>query len=122
MLAKVSDPYCQDSWTQGHDPGVPGRGAAGGGRCACRPRLPRARLSGTQARGHFTIFCRVARIHEIYGSRSADPYLRLMDPNPAIFVSDSYKISTKKFFAYYFLLVHLHNFSKIKCHKEITNQ
>jgi hypothetical protein len=39
---------------QGHDPGVPGR-AAGGDRCAGRPRLSGARLSGIQARGNFTI-------------------------------------------------------------------
>ncbi len=45
---------------QGHDPGVPGRRAAGGDRCAGRPRLPRTRLSGTQARGNFTIFSSVA--------------------------------------------------------------
>jgi hypothetical protein len=49
---------------QGHDPGVPGR-TAGGDRCAGRPRLPRARLGGTQARGHFTIIFSVLRIHEI---------------------------------------------------------
>ncbi len=58
-LAEGSDPYSQDWRLQGYDPGVPGR-AAGGDRCAGRPRLPRARLSGTQARRNFTIFSSVA--------------------------------------------------------------
>jgi hypothetical protein len=44
------------------------------------------------------------------------------DPDPAIFVSDlqdvDKKIVFKFFFAYYFLKVHLHNFSKTKSHKE----
>jgi hypothetical protein len=48
------------------------------------------------------------------------------DPDPAIFVTDlqgrqeQKKIS--KFFANYFLKVHLHHFSKIKTHKEVTKQ
>jgi hypothetical protein len=43
------------------------------------------------------------------------------DPDPAIFVSDLQDIN-KKFFAYYFLKVHLNHFSKIKSHKEVTKQ
>ncbi len=57
------------------------------------------------------------------GSRSTDPCLWLMDPDPAIFVIDL-KVPTKFFFlvfsAYYFLNVHLHNLSKIKSQKEVT--
>jgi hypothetical protein len=40
-------------------------------------------------------------------------------PDPAIFVSD---IQDGKFFAYYFLKLHLHHFSKIKSHKEVTKR
>ncbi len=43
-----------------------------------------------------------------------------MDPDVDIFVCDL-KITTKKFFAYYFLKVDLHNFSKIKSHNELQN-
>jgi len=48
-----------------------------------------------------------------------------MDPDPAIFVidlQDAYKklIKKKRFSAYYFLKVHLHNFSKKKSQKEVT--
>ncbi len=66
-----------------------------------------------------------------YGSGSADPYLWLMDPDPfadsdpAIFVSDLQdvkKLFFSKFFAYYFLKIHLHQFSKWKSHKEVTKQ
>ncbi len=47
-----------------------------------------------------------------YGSGSADPYLRLMDPDsdpdadadPTIFA-----VTFKTFFVYYFLKVHLHH-------------
>jgi hypothetical protein len=42
------------------------------------------------------------------------------DPDPAIFVSDLQDINQKKF-AYYFLKVHLHHFSR-KYHKEVTKQ
>jgi hypothetical protein len=47
------------------------------------------------------------------------------DPDPAIFVlklQDANKglISFKKFFAFYFLKVQLHNFSKINSQKEVT--
>ncbi len=58
------------------------------------------------------------------GSGSADPCLRLMNPDPAIFVIDLQDASKKKFFvhtAYYFLKVHLHHFSKIKSLKESQN-
>ncbi len=51
----------------------------------------------------------------------------LTDPDPAIFVIDlqdaNKKLIKKKVFsAYYFLKVHLHNFSKIKSPKEVTKQ
>jgi hypothetical protein len=56
------------------------------------------------------------------GSGSADPCLYLIDPDPAIFVIDlqdaNKKLIKKSFPAYYFLKVYLHNFSKIKSHKE----
>ncbi len=60
------------------------------------------------------------------GSGSADPCLWLMDPDPAIFVIDLQDGCKNKFFntifsAYYFLKVHLHNFSKIKSQKESQN-
>ncbi len=63
------------------------------------------------------------------GSGSADPCLWLKDPDadpdPAIFVIDlqgakKKLIFLKKFSAYYFLKVHLHNFSKIISLKEVT--
>jgi hypothetical protein len=46
-----------------------------------------------------------------------------MDPDPAIFVIDLQDASKKQiynkiFFAYYFLKVHLHHFSKIKSQKK----
>ncbi len=102
--SKVSDPYCQDWRPQGHEPGVPGR-AAGGDRCAGRPRLPRARLSGTQARGHFTIFytgqvhlrnaTRLSYqfllywwIHRHLNSSVADPWHFGVDPDPRIHTPD----------------------------------
>jgi hypothetical protein len=46
------------------------------------------------------------------------------DPDPAIFVSDlhDFKIFFFAFFAYYFLKVQLHHFSKIKTHKEVKRQ
>jgi hypothetical protein len=40
------------------------------------------------------------------------------DPDLVIFDSDL----QDGFFAYYFLKVHLHHFSKIKSHKEVTKQ
>ncbi len=61
-----------------------------------------------------------------YGSGSADPYLWLTDP--AIFVSDLQGWQLRKlifflsFFVYYFLRLHLQNFSKIKSHKEVPKQ
>ncbi len=43
------------------------------------------------------------------------------DSRPAIFViKNSKKLFFLCFFAYYFLNVHLYNFSKIKSHKEVT--
>jgi hypothetical protein len=46
-----------------------------------------------------------------------------MDPDPAIFVSDLQDVNKKiiylSFFAYYFLKVHLHYFSKTKSHKTV---
>ncbi len=58
-----------------------------------------------------------------YGSGSGDPYLRLRDPDadldPAVFVSDLQDVNIfSQFFAYYFLKVHLHHFSKIKSPKK----
>ncbi len=56
------------------------------------------------------------------GSGSADPCLWLMDPDPAIFVIDlqdankTITFKKRRFSAYYFLKVHLYNFSKITIH------
>jgi hypothetical protein len=49
------------------------------------------------------------------------------DSDPAIFVSDLEDINNKlfyflSFFAYYFLMVHLNHFSKIKSHKEVPKR
>ncbi len=49
------------------------------------------------------------------------------DPDPAIFIIDlqdaNKKLILKKVFSdYYFLKIHLHNFSKIKNPKEVTKQ
>jgi hypothetical protein len=51
------------------------------------------------------------------------------DPDPPIFVIDLQETNKKlpgnflnKFFAYYFLKVHLHHFSKIKIEKEVTRE
>jgi len=49
------------------------------------------------------------------------------DPDTAIFVSDLQEVNKKLFlflgfFAYCFLKVHLHHFSKIRSHKEVTKQ
>ncbi len=78
----------------------------------------------------------VLRIHDIFvriwgsiptngcGSGSASG----CDADPAIFVSDLQDINNNKIFkfifSYYFLKVrlHLHHFSKIKNHKEVTKQ
>jgi hypothetical protein len=50
-----------------------------------------------------------------------------LDPDPAIFgtdLQDANKklILLKMFFAYYFLKVHFHHFSKVKSPKEVTKQ
>jgi hypothetical protein len=50
-----------------------------------------------------------------------------MDPDTAIFVLDLQDANKKLFFspsfsAYSFLKVHLHHFSMIKSHKEVTKQ
>jgi hypothetical protein len=55
-----------------------------------------------------------------------------MDPDPdtapAIFVIElqdankNYRNFVKSFSAYYFLTVHLHHFSKIRSHKDVTRQ
>jgi hypothetical protein len=52
--------------------------------------------------------------------------IRILDPDPAIFVMALQDGSKKKIFetifsAYYFLKVHLHRFSKIKSQKESQN-
>ncbi len=61
------------------------------------------------------------------GSGSSDPCFWLMDPDPAILVIGLQDASKKQIFntifsAYYFLKVHLHHFSKIKCQKESQNR
>ncbi len=73
------------------------------------------------------------RIHDIFGvDPDPDPRIhasdkwiriRILDPDPAIFVIDLQDISKKLIFehnfsAYYFLKLHLHHFSKIKSQKE----
>jgi hypothetical protein len=80
----------------------------------------------------------VFRIHEILGwirIRGSMPLtsgsrswirMRILDPDPAIFVIDLQDASKKLIFntivsAYYFLKVHLHIFSKIKSQKEPQN-
>jgi hypothetical protein len=50
-----------------------------------------------------------------------------LDADPAIFVIDLQDanknlIKKKVFLVYYFLKIHLHHFSKIKSHKEVTKQ
>jgi len=50
-----------------------------------------------------------------------------MNPDPAIFVTDLQDankklIFCKSFSAYYFLTLHLHQFSKIKSQKKVTKQ
>jgi hypothetical protein len=49
-----------------------------------------------------------------------------MNPDPDIFVTDLQDADKnyfcQSFSAYYFLKVHLHHFSKIKSHKEVTQQ
>jgi hypothetical protein len=62
----------------------------------------------------------VLRIHNILG------WIRILDPDPAIFVTDLQDASKKlafntSFSVFYFLKVHLHHFSKIKCQKESQN-
>ncbi len=62
------------------------------------------------------------------GTGSADPYLYLwlMDPDadldPVIFVSDLQDVNKNDFFCLlpYLLKVHLHHFSKIKIHTEVS--
>jgi hypothetical protein len=68
----------------------------------------------------------VFRIYDIFiwcgsGSGSADPCLRLMDPDHTIFVNEL-QDAPQNFSAYYFLKIHLHHFSKIKSPKEVTKQ
>jgi hypothetical protein len=53
--------------------------------------------------------------------------IRILDPDPAIFVIDLQDASKKLIFntifsAYYFLKVHLHHFSKVKSQKESQNR
>ncbi len=59
-----------------------------------------------------------------YVGQSSDPcfWLRILDPDPAIFIIDLQHAGKKLIFsAYYFLKVHLHHFSKIKSQKESQN-
>ncbi len=53
-----------------------------------------------------------------------DPCLSLVDQvlDSAIFVINLKTPTNNYFSAYYFLKVHLHHFSKIKSHKEVTKQ
>jgi hypothetical protein len=49
------------------------------------------------------------------------------DADPALFVSDLQDVNKKllfflSFFAYYFLKVHLNDFSNTKSHKEVTKR
>ncbi len=99
--------------------------AGGGGRlemvaCSTRQQLVEDHLfiTSQQCSGSMTFWG---------GSGSADPCLWLMDPDHAIFVIDLQDASKKLIFntifsAYYFLKVHLHNFSKIKSQKESQNR
>ncbi len=73
----------------------------------------------------------VLQIHEILlriQIRGSIPLTNLdADPEPAIFVCDLQNVNKKlvfllSFFAYYFLKVHLHHFSKIKSHTEVTKK
>jgi hypothetical protein len=54
------------------------------------------------------------------------PHLKQTDLDPAIFVSDlqdsHYKLTFSKFFAYYFLKLHLHHSSKLRSHEGVTKQ
>jgi hypothetical protein len=57
---------------------------------------------------------------------ASDYWIRILDPDPAIFVIDLQDANRKpilkeSFSAYYFLKVRLHHFSKIKSPKEVTN-
>jgi hypothetical protein len=77
---------------------------------------------------HSLSFAIVLRIHDILVRiRIRGSMPRLMDPNPAIFVIDLQDANKKQIFktifsAYYFLKVHLHHFSKIKSHTEVTKR
>ncbi len=42
------------------------------------------------------------------------------DRDPALFISGFQDVNKNKFFAFYFLKVHLNQFSKIKSEKEVT--
>jgi hypothetical protein len=76
--------------------------------------------------GALAYFESVFRIHDILGWIR----IRILDPDPAIFVIDLQDASKKLIFntissAYHFLKVHLHHFSKKKSQKEsqyIRNQ
>jgi hypothetical protein len=74
----------------------------------------------TMHRLFFTLIQCCGSMKLCYGSGSADPYLRLMDPDPdpAILISDLQEATKScffsRFFAYYFLKGHLHHFSKIR--------
>jgi hypothetical protein len=56
------------------------------------------------------------------GIHASDQWIRILDPDPAIFVIDLQDASKKLIFNtifsdYYFLKLHLHHFSKIKSQK-----
>ncbi len=78
-----------------------------------------------ELRGHKVSFLGVHKSGFLCSS-VADPWQFGLDPDPAIFVIDLRDINKKQIFvknvyAYYFLKVHLHNFSKIKSLKESQN-
>ncbi len=60
-----------------------------------------------------------------YGSGFADPYLLLIRLRILLFSSVTFTMATKKlflsFFAFFFLKLHLHHFSRIKSHKDVQN-
>ncbi len=78
-------------------------------------RLPSSALLRLES----TLLCYIQCSESVtfwYGSGSADPYFWLTDPDPSV----KFKTSTK-FFAYYFLKVHLRHSSKIKVIKMSQN-
>jgi hypothetical protein len=94
-------------------------------------RWIRIRIRNTESLGSIRIFSGHQWCGSVtfwYGSITADPCLccKDLDSDPAIFVSylqdGSWKLLFfRSFFAYYFLKLHLHKFSKIKVIKKSQN-